>query len=106
MGSLTLYVLAAAVLFGVGVYGLIVAAHLLRKLFAINIMGNAIFILMVAAASPLDGAPDPVPMALVLTGIVIAVSATAFALALMVRLYQVTGHATLSMESEDDGADG
>ena len=105
MASLTLYVLAAAVLFGVGVHGLIVAAHLMRKLFAINIMGNAIFILMVAAAGPLDGAPDPVPQALVLTGIVIAVSATAFALALMVSLYRATGHATLATENEDDDAD-
>jgi len=101
-----LYVFAAAVLFGVGVYGLIVANHLMRKLFAINIMGNAIFILMVTAAQPLDGAPDPVPQALVLTGIVIAVSATAFALALMVRLHRETGQVTLSGNSggtEDDG---
>ncbi len=104
MDSLGLYVLAAAVLFGVGVYGLIVAEHLMRKLFAINIMGNAIFILLVAASGPIQGSPDPVPQALVLTGIVIAVSATAFALALMVRLYQETGQATLS--SRDDGDDG
>ena len=103
MDSFALYVVAAAVLFGVGVYGLIVSAHLMRKLFAINIMGNAIFILMVAVAGPIDGAPDPVPQALVLTGIVIAVSATAFALALMVRLYQETGRATLAAdESSDD----
>ncbi|TVS09955.1 MAG: NADH-quinone oxidoreductase subunit K [Wenzhouxiangella sp.] len=104
MDSLGLYVLAAAVLFGVGVYGLIVSEHLMRKLFAINIMGNAIFILLVAASGPVEGAPDPVPQALVLTGIVIAVSATAFALALMVRLYQETGQATLS--SRDEGDDG
>ena len=101
-----LYVFAAAVLFGIGVYGLIVARHLMRKLFAINIMGNAIFVLMVTAARPLDGAPDPVPQALVLTGIVIAVSATAFALALMVRLYRETGEVSLSAYGkggEDDG---
>ncbi len=102
MDSFALYVVAAAVLFGVGVYGLIVSVHLMRKLFAINIMGNAIFILMVAVAGPIDGAPDPVPQALVLTGIVIAVSATAFALALMVRLFQETGRATLAA---DDSAD-
>lgn len=102
MDSFALYVVAAAVLFGVGVYGLIVSVHLMRKLFAINIMGNAIFILMVAVAGPINGAPDPVPQALVLTGIVIAVSATAFALALMVRLFQETGRATLAEDDSDD----
>lgn len=95
MSSANLYVISAAILFGLGVYGLLIAGHLLRKLLAINIMGNAIFILMVAVAAPIDQAPDPVPQALVLTGIVIAVSATAFALALMVRLYQLTGQASL-----------
>lgn len=102
MNSASLYVAAAAILFGLGVYGLVISGHLLRKLLAINIMGNAIFILMVAVASPIDQAPDPVPQALVLTGIVIAVSATAFALALMVRLYQLSGQATLEEEEDPD----
>ncbi|MGY6555932.1 MAG: sodium:proton antiporter [Wenzhouxiangella sp.] len=104
MADFGLYVVAAAVLFGVGVYGLIVAVHLMRKLFALNIMGNAIFILLVTAAQPLKGAPDPVPQALVLTGIVIAVSATAFALALMVRLQRETGQTSL-LPDEDAEAD-
>ncbi len=102
MSSTALYVLVAAGLFGIGVYGLIIAGHLLRKLFAINIMGNAIFVLMVAASGPLDGRPDAVPQALVLTGIVIAVSATAFALALMVQLYRVTGRASLDEDPAED----
>jgi multicomponent Na+:H+ antiporter subunit C len=102
MNNPGIYILGASLLFGVGVYGLIVAGHLMRKLFAINIMGNAIFILMVTAATPLDGVPDPVPQALVLTGIVIAVSATAFALALMVELYRQTGRASLSNDTDHD----
>ncbi|TVQ34107.1 MAG: NADH-quinone oxidoreductase subunit K [Wenzhouxiangella sp.] len=102
MNTAWLFVIVAALLFGIGVYGLIIAGHLLRKLFAINIMGNAIFILMVAASGSLDGSPDALPQALVLTGIVIAVSATAFALALMVRLYQLTGKATLQDDEDAD----
>jgi multicomponent Na+:H+ antiporter subunit C len=103
MSSTILFVLAAAALFGIGVHGLIISGHLLRKLLAINIMGNAIFILMVAVAAPIGQTPDAIPQALVLTGIVIAVSATAFALALMVRLYQLTGRASLDeAESSDD----
>ncbi len=101
MTSTVLYVIAAALLFGIGVYGLIVAIHLLRKLFALNLMGNAVFLLMVAAGGRLDGVPDPVPQALVLTGIVIAVSATAFALALLVRLYRETGQAWLPGDDDD-----
>jgi len=105
MDSSMLYVLASAVLFGVGVYGLIVSAHLMRKLFAINIMGSAIFLLLVATAGSVAGHPDPVPQALVLTGIVIAVSATAFGLALMIRLCQETGRATLGIDNEPENDD-
>lgn len=50
-------------------------------------MGGGVFHVLVAVAyRGLDTAPDPVPQALVLTGIVVAVSATAFALALGQRL--------------------
>lgn len=105
MDSATLYVLAAAVLFGIGVHGLIVSVHLMRKLFAINIMGSAIFILLVATSAPIFGQTDPIPQALVLTGIVIAVSATAFGLALMVRLCQETGKASLAVEDEPENDD-
>jgi multicomponent Na+:H+ antiporter subunit C len=103
--SATLYVLAAAVLFGIGVDGLIVSKHLMKKLFALNIMSSAIFILLIATAAPLGGQPDPVPQALVLTGIVVAVSATAFGLALIVRLCQETGKATLSSDDEPENDD-
>ncbi|MFP4208808.1 MAG: sodium:proton antiporter [Wenzhouxiangella sp.] len=105
MDSATLYVLAAAVLFGIGVHGLIVSAHVMRKLFALNIMGSAVFILLVATAAPINGQSDPVPQALVLTGIVIAVSATAFGLALMVRLCQESGKATLAIDDEPENDD-
>jgi len=50
-------------------------------------MGAGVFHVLVAVAyRGLDAAPDPVPQALVLTGIVVAVSATALALALGQRL--------------------
>jgi multicomponent Na+:H+ antiporter subunit C len=101
MSSLALYVVAAAAVFGIGVYGLIVADHVLRKLLALNMMGSAVFVLMVAVAGPVAGRPDPVAQALVLTGIVIAVAATAFALALLVRLHHDTGRTTLSGGSDD-----
>jgi len=42
---------------------------------------------------------DPVPQALVITGIVVAFSATALAVALLLRLFQATGSATLRAEA-------
>jgi multicomponent Na+:H+ antiporter subunit C len=42
---------------------------------------------------------DPVPQAMVITGIVVAFSATALAVALVLRLFQATGAATLSTDA-------
>jgi multicomponent Na+:H+ antiporter subunit C len=94
--------IAAASIFGIGLYSLIVARHLLRQLIAINVMGSAVFVLLVVAAGPIDGALDGIPKALVLTGIVVAVSATGFALALVVRLAEVTGSISPGGAEADD----
>ena len=40
-------------------------------------LGNGIFLLLIAMAARAPGEPDPVPHAMVLTAIVVAVSATA-----------------------------
>ena len=58
---------------------------------AINVCGAGVFLVFVALAYRGPGlAPDPVPHALVLTGIVVAVSATALAVALGRRLAEST----------------
>jgi len=73
---------------------LIVHAHLLRKILAINIMGSGVFLVLVSLAARTQGvAPDPVPHAMVITGIVVAISASALALALMLRIQAETGRA-------------
>jgi multicomponent Na+:H+ antiporter subunit C len=91
------YELAGVALVTLGLYAFIVHAHLLRKILAINVTGSGVFLILVAlAARAKDVAPDPVPHAMVITGIVVAVSSTALALALMLRLYQATGRATLT----------
>ncbi|RKT46182.1 NADH-quinone oxidoreductase subunit K [Thiocapsa rosea] len=72
-----------------GLWSFLVHAPLLRKLIAINVMGAGVFLILVAIAyRGIDTAPDPIPHALVLTGIVVAVSATALALAFGKRLDQ------------------
>ncbi|MFN2309026.1 MAG: NADH-quinone oxidoreductase subunit K [Gammaproteobacteria bacterium] len=87
MTAFHVYGFGAAALIGIGVIGLMVRTHVLRKLMALNIVGGGVFMLFIALAqrSTVDGV-DPVPHALVLTGIVVTVSATALAVALIRRL--------------------
>jgi len=87
---------ASVALFCIGLHGLVARPHLLRKLLGLNVMGGAVFLFLVAVAyRNRDAAPDPVPHAMVLTGIVVAVSATAFALALARRIHAQTGRVAL-----------
>jgi len=99
MSAGLIYAVTGALLFSLGLYGLIVHAHLVRKILAFNIMGSGTFLVLVGLAQRTDSA-DPVPHALVLTGIVVAVSATAFALILARRLFAASGRCTLPGEGE------
>ncbi len=94
-----LYALTGVGLFTLGLYALIVHAHLLRKILAINVMGSGVFLVLVALGGRTPGAsPDPVPHAMVITGIVVAVAATALALTLMLRVREETGRTQLPEE--------
>ena len=64
-----------------GLHGLMVSHQPLRRIIAINIMGSGVFMIMVTLATRSEP-HDPVLHALVVTGLVVAVSATAFALRL------------------------
>src|SRR5512139_3094995 len=98
-----IYLLAGAVLFVIGFYSLLVQPHLLRRIMALNVMGSGVFLVFIALAAQTPGAiPDPVPHAMVLTGIVVSVCATGLALALAARLQAATGKVELP---EHDGAD-
>jgi multicomponent Na+:H+ antiporter subunit C len=93
-----LYGLCSAVLVGLGLFGLITHPQPLRKILAFNLIGSSVFLLfgVVArrgAAAGFGG--DPVPQALVITGLVVAFASTALAVALVLRLFQETGCATL-----------
>ncbi len=110
MSTIELYWMAGSALIGLGIYGLLVSPHPLRKLLGLNLLASGIFLLfgVIArrgAAAGLSG--DPVPHALVITAIVVAFSATAIAIALLLRLHAEAGTASLD-ETEppraDDGA--
>ena len=82
-----IYGLAGALLFALGLRSALLRRSLLARVLAVNISGAGIFLMFVTLAyRGLGMPPDPVPHALVLTGIVVAVSATALALALGRRL--------------------
>jgi len=99
---MTIYALVGVGLFSIGIYALITHAHLLRKILALNVMGSGIFLILVALAKRTGEAePDVVPHAMVITGIVVAVSATALALTLMLKLAAETGRAELSEKDRD-----
>ena len=100
----------AIILFGIGLTTLLLQKNLIKKVIGLNIMDTAIFLFLTAKgyiagrSAPIiaDGMADtaryinPLPSALVLTGIVVAVSVTAFMLALCLKLYEHYG--TLDMD--------
>jgi multicomponent Na+:H+ antiporter subunit C len=105
----TLFGLTAAALIGLGLYGMLVHPHHLRKLLAFNLVGSGVFLLLGAIARRGAGAGfggDPVPQALLITGIVVAFSATALATAVLLRLHEVAGSVTLSSEAPPQASSG
>ncbi len=90
MSTGLLFACAGVILFAMGVAGVVLLDHLLRRTLAFNLMGSGAFLVLVGLAQR-SGIPDPVPQAMVLTGIVVAVAATALALALARRLHALTG---------------
>ncbi|AHM57826.1 sodium/proton antiporter (plasmid) [Peptoclostridium acidaminophilum DSM 3953] len=95
----------AIVLFGVGFMTLLMHNNMIKKIIGLNIMDTAVFLFFIAkgyisgkqapiVVGKLEQASayiNPVPTALMLTGIVVAVSTTALALALTVRLHEKYG---------------
>lgn len=101
--------LCAAALIGLGLFGLIIHPQPLRKILAFNVIGSGVFLLFGAIAYRGAGAgmaADPVPQALLITGIVVAFSATALAVAVLLRLHEETGSASLTAEVADKRSGG
>lgn len=97
MAPETLYALGGAFLFAIGLCVMVAIPHLLRKILAFNVMAGGIFLVLVGLREAGEF-PDPVPQALVLTGIVVAFASTALAVLLLRRWYHVSGRATLEPE--------
>lgn len=97
----------AAVLLLIGLYGMLVKTHFVRKLMAMNVMQVGVIVFFVSLAVRTGGTPpieierhsaqaartdvayaNPLPHALMLTAIVVSVSTTGVALALLIRIHR------------------
>jgi multicomponent Na+:H+ antiporter subunit C len=115
--------IGAVVLFCIGFYTVIMRRNIIKKLIGLNIMETAVFFFYISlgyleggvAPIRIGGAEpskmvNPIPQALILTGIVVAVSVTALALAMVILLYRQYG--TLDVdnlmrdETEEEGEAG
>ena len=99
------YETAAVILFGIGLTTLLLHKNMIKKIMGFNIMDTAIYLFLtskgyiVGRLAPIVVNDDlrvetyvnPIPSGLVLTGIVVSVSATALMLAITVRLYKRYG---------------
>ena len=92
------YGLCSAVLVGLGLFGLITHPQPLRKILAFNLIGSGVFLLFGVIArrgAAVGFGGDPVPQALVITGLVVAFAGTALAVALLLRFVDETRRGTL-----------
>lgn len=81
MNSTVFWLSIGVALWLLGLHGLLTLRQPLRRIIAINLMGSGVFLVMIALAARHDPS-DPLLVALVVTGLVVAVSATALALRL------------------------
>lgn len=82
----------AVFLFAIGILIIIKKSNLFKKLIGLSIMESSIFIMFVSSGYIRgESQINPLPSALMLTGIVVGVSVTAFGLALIIKLYDSYG---------------
>jgi multicomponent Na+:H+ antiporter subunit C len=91
MSPWLMYASAAVLVIVVAYHAIFAHRRMVGKIVAANLAGSGVSLLFVSIArrAP-QGAPDPVVHALVLTSIVVSVSATALALALLRRLVETS----------------
>ncbi len=95
---------ASIIIFSIGAHIMLTHSNMIKKIMGMNIMETAVFLLVVsigyveggsAPIVPAGGESvtfvNPLPSALILTGIVVGVSLTAFALSLVIELYKYYG---------------
>jgi multicomponent Na+:H+ antiporter subunit C len=94
--------LMCMILILVGLYAMVVEKNLIKKIMGLNIFSTAVLLFMVTISYKEGGAPpilvpgvyeyaNPLPQALVLTGIVVGVALTATGFALIIKIHEKYG---------------
>ena len=96
--------LVSVIVFGIGIIIVLTQSNLLKKVNGLNIMTSAVFLCYISfgnivggtapildPAAPAELYINPLPSGLILTGIVVGFSTSAFALALIVKLFSHYG---------------
>ena len=96
--------IGAGAIFVIGLYTVLSHQNLIKRVIGINIMYTAVFLFFISIGYINNANPpiinleqanliyiNPVPSALILTGIVVSVSVTAFSLSLIIRIYESYG---------------
>jgi multicomponent Na+:H+ antiporter subunit C len=81
-----LFLIVAAVLIALGTARLLLTRDLMTRVLALNVASAGVLMILIAIAVRGPDGSDPVLHALVLTGIVITVSVTGFAIGLVRRI--------------------
>jgi multicomponent Na+:H+ antiporter subunit C len=97
-------ILAGMLIFVMGLFIVIMNNHIIKRIMGLNIMGAGVFYFFVSIGNLNQGIPpiiitppsdvpyiNPVPSALILTGIVVVVSITVYSLSLAIKIYQTYG---------------
>ena len=92
MDAAQLFSLAGIWITVIGLRGILVEIDILRRTLATGVMGTGIFLVLVAMARRTQGPPDPVPHGMVLTGLVVSLSAIGLLLGLLGRLHDLEAH--------------
>jgi multicomponent Na+:H+ antiporter subunit C len=95
--------LCGSALVGIGLFVVITHPRVLRKIIGFNLLGAGVFVVLGVAAkrgAAVGFAADPIPQALVITGIVVAFAATAIAIALLRRLFELKGSSELDLPAD------
>lgn len=95
---------ASILLFSMGCLIILAQQNLIKKVIGISVMETSIYLFFLSLGNVIPGGPpivrpgmedviyvNPLPQALILTGLVVSFSVTAFALAIIVSLYRFYG---------------
>ena len=93
--------IGAVALFVIGLRIVVLHSNLIKRIMGLNVMGTGVFLFFVSIGNVTGGVPpiinpdnseqiyiNPIPSVLILTGIVVVVSITVYALSLVIRIYE------------------